>query len=416
MFIFLILSYNYDMTLSEELNWRGFANQTTYKNLADIDTKKTKFYFGVDPSADSMTVGNLAAVMLVSHFMKHGYTGYLLVGGATGLIGDPDGKKDERNLKTPDEIASNKDKIVAQYRQLLSNYDFTVVDNYAWFKDIKYLDFLRNIGKRVSTGQMLNREFIRSRLGEDGSGISYAEFSYVLIQAYDFLHLFREYGVDLQLCGADQWGNAVAGVDLIRRLENTDANIYSLPLIINKTTGQKFGKSEEGAVWLDSEKTSVYQFYQFWLNVDDASVIDYLKIYTLLSREEITNLAEKTKKNPQERAAQKTLAHEVTEFVHSTERTASVERVTDVLFGEGDFKSLSDDDLKVLSREIPTVKSEISVVEALTGSQIVASKGEARRLISGGAISVNGAKIHDDFTISQPSLVKKGKNNFILVR
>lgn len=403
------------MTLSEELKWRGFVNQTTYDDITEIDGEKTKFYFGVDPSADSMTVGNLAGIMLVLHFIRYGHEGYLLVGGATGLIGDPDGKKDERNLKTAEEIASNKAKITSQYDRLLSGYKFNVVDNYDWFKDFKYLDFLRDIGKHVSMGQMVSREFVRSRLNKDGAGISYAEFSYVLIQAYDFLHLFREYGVNLQLCGADQWGNSVAGVDLIRRLESKEANVYSLPLVINKTTGRKFGKSEDGAVWLDANKTSVYQFYQFWLNVDDAGVIDYLKIYTLLSKEEIINLAENTKSHPEERLAQKTLARAVTEFVHGSERADSAEKVTDVLFGNSNFDDLSENELDMLSKEIPTVKAPISLADALLKSSLASSKGDARRLMANNAISINGDKISEDLIVSKSSLIKKGKNSFILV-
>src|SRR5665647_300285 len=260
------------MNLSEELLWRGFVNQTTLKDLSILDTQPLSFYWGVDPSADSMTIGNLAAAMMVRHFIDHGHKAYLLVGGATGMIGDPDGKADERNLKTLDEIAHNKQAIAGQYSQVFASKDFTLVDNYDWFKDINYIDFLRMVGKNVPISQMLGRDFVQSRIGEDGSGISYAEFSYSLIQGYDFLHLSRAFGVTLQVCGADQWGNSIAGVDLIRRLDAKEAHVYSTPLIINKTTGVKFGKSEGGAVWLDSTKTSVYAFYQFWLNLDDASV------------------------------------------------------------------------------------------------------------------------------------------------
>ena len=275
------------MTLSEELAWRGFVNQTTFKSHADIDKTPLTFYFGVDPSAASMTIGNLAAAMMVRKFIKHGHKAIILVGGATGLIGDPDGKADERNLKTLEEIAVNKKGIVSQYKRIFGDLDFEVVDNYDWFKDLGYLEFLRDVGKHVPMRQMLGRDFVQTRLSEDGSGISYAEFSYVLIQAYDFVHLCREKGATLQLCGSDQWGNSIAGVDLIRRLTGKEAHVWSLPLIINKATGKKFGKSEDGAVWLDAELTSPYTFYQFWLNADDEGVEDYLKIYTELSREKI---------------------------------------------------------------------------------------------------------------------------------
>ncbi|HEX6415908.1 MAG TPA: tyrosine--tRNA ligase [Candidatus Saccharimonadales bacterium] len=404
------------MKLSEELQWRGFVNQMTFKDITELDNGPISFYWGVDPSADSMTIGNFAAAMMVRHFIDHGHKAFLLVGGATGMIGDPDGKKDERNLKTLDEIAKNKAGIAKQYKTAFDGKEFTIVDNYDWFKNINYLDFLRDVGKHVPMSQMLGRDFVQSRLGEDGSGISYAEFSYSLIQGYDFLHLYREHGVTLQVCGADQWGNSIAGVDLIRRIEGGEAHVYSTPLVINKATGVKFGKSEGGAVWLDPKKTSVYKFYQFWLNVDDEGVIDYAKIYTLLSREEIEALEREQQQNPGARVAQKTLAREVTKLVHGEERLKSVERVTAVLFGTGDFSELTDEDLDALAEEIPTVDAGKSVVEALVESGLATSNGEARRLISGGAVSVNDTKIADDQQISQASLVKKGKNSFVLVR
>ncbi len=404
------------MKLSEELAWRGFINQTTYADITVLDGDPISFYFGVDPSADSMTIGNLAAAMMVRHFIDHGHKAYLLVGGATGMIGDPDGKASERNLKTLDEIAKNKAGIAAQYSQVFAGKDFTLVDNYDWFKDINFLDFLRNVGKYVPMSQMLGRDFVQSRLGNEGAGISYAEFSYSLIQGYDFVHLFREHGVTLQLCGADQWGNSVTGVDLIRRLEGKNVDVYSTPLIINKSTGVKFGKSEGGAIWLDANKTSVYKFYQFWLNADDDGVIDYLKVFTLLSKDEIDQLDQQKQSNPGLRQAQKALAHAVTTLVHGTDRTASVERVTDVLFGGADFTTLSSDELDSLSAEIPTVGLNETVVEYLIESEIATSNGDARRLLTGNAITVNGQKVTEDRQITEPSLLKKGKNSFVLIR
>ena len=404
------------MILSEELKWRGFINQTTYENISILDNEKISFYIGVDPSADSMTIGNLAAIMMVRHFVDNGHKAYLLVGGATGLIGDPDGKDNERNLKAFDEIANNKVGIANQFKQLLKGQDFVLVDNYEWFKNINYLDFLRDIGKHVPMSQMISRDFISRRLGADGSGISYAEFSYALIQGYDFLHLFREYGVSLQLCGSDQWGNAVAGVDLIRRIEGKEANIYTTPLVVNKTTGVKFGKSEAGAIWLDPNKTSVYNFYQFWLNLDDAGVVDYLKIFTLLDKDSIDNIESHFKENPGERLAQKTLAREVTKLVHGQERTDSVIRVTGVLFGGESIDTLNSEDIDLLSAEISTYDLGINLVEALAQAGFVASNGEARRLMSSGAIAVNGQKAYEDMLIDKISLIKKGKNNYILVK
>jgi len=403
------------MKLSDELTWRGFVNQMTYDNITELDGEPITLYFGVDPSADSMQVGNLAAAMMVRHFIDHGHKAILLVGGATGMIGDPDGKKDERHLKTLDEIAKNKAAIAEQYKTVFAGKNFEIVDNYDWFKDINYLDFLRNVGKHVPMSQMLGREFVQTRLGEGGSGISYAEFSYALIQGYDFLHLYQKHGVTLQVCGADQWGNSIAGVDLIRRIEGGEAHVYSTPLVINKATGIKFGKSEGGAIWLDAKKTSAYKFYQFWLNTDDEGVIDYAKIYTLLSKEELDRLETEHRQNPGSRIAQRRLAREVTAFVHGEQRAASVERVTAVLFGGEAFESLSTEDIDALAEEIPTLQPG-TLVEILTKSGTAASNGEARRLISGGAISINGKKMVDDVTVAAPALVKKGKNTFVLVR
>jgi tyrosyl-tRNA synthetase len=363
-----------------------------------------------------MTIGNLAAAMMVRHFINAGHIAYLLVGGATGMIGDPDGKKDERTLKTLDDIARNKAAISEQYKTVFAGQSFEIVDNYDWFKDMNYLTFLREVGKHVPLSQMLGRDFVQARLGEGGSGISYAEFSYSLIQGYDFLHQYREFGVTLQLCGADQWGNSIAGVDLIRRVEGGEAHVYSTPLIINKATGKKFGKSEDGAVWLDPSKTSVYKFYQFWLNADDEGVVDYAKVYTLLDKESIERMAEQVATNPGAREAQKTLAREVTNIVHGEARPASVEKVTAVLFGGGSVTDLTNEELDMLAGEIPTAKAGTTIVEALVSSGAASSNGEARRLIEGGAVSVNGEKIAADTSVDTVALIKKGKNSFIIVR
>lgn len=404
------------MKLSEELVWRGMVNQMTYADITELDKGPISFYWGVDPSADGMQVGNFAAAMMVRHFIEAGHKAYLLVGGATGMIGDPDGKKDERTLLSLEDIARNKAAIAEEYKTVFAGQDFTIVDNYDWFKDMNYLDFLREVGKNVPLSQMLGREFVQSRLGEDGSGISYAEFSYSLIQGYDFLHQFRKFGVTLQVCGADQWGNSIAGVDLIRRLEGKEAHVYSTPLIINKSTGTKFGKSEGGAIWLNPDKTSVYKFYQFWLNAGDADVIDYAKIFTLLSREDIEAMEQQVKENPSARVAQRALAREVTKIVHGEKRTDSVEKVTAVLFGGESVKDLSKEELDMLAEEIPHSKVGKKLVDILTESGNASSNGDARRLIESGGVSVNGEKVTADTVISEISLVKKGKNSFILVR
>lgn len=404
------------MNLTDELKWRGFVNQTTLKDTSVLDNEKLTFYWGVDPSSDSMTIGNLAAAMMVRQFILAGHKAILLVGGATGLIGDPDGKAQERDLKTREDIEHNKQAITAQYQKIFEGMDFEVVDNHDWFKDINYVDFLRDYGKHFSMTQLLDRDFIKSRIGEGGSGISYAEFSYSLIQGYDFLHLYRERGVTLQVAGSDQWGNSLAGVELIRKLDNNSAHVYTTPLIINKTTGEKFGKSEAGALWLDANKTSVYQFYQFWLNVDDNGVIDYLKVYTPLSHDQIEQLGRESISNPSERAAQKALAYEVTKLVHGVERAESAKAVTETLFGDNsNINQLDQDQLDLLANEIPVIAFG-NLSDRLVEAGVVESKGEFRRLLEGGAFSVNGQKISEDHEITEISLVKKGKNSFILVR
>ena len=404
------------MTLSEELTWRGFVNQYTFADIKELDNETRTFYWGVDPSADSMTIGNLAAAMMVRHFIDYGYKPILLVGGATGLIGDPDGKKQERDLKTVEEVEKNVRGLSRQYETIFAGKNFEIVNNYDWFCDIGYMQFLREIGKHVSLTQMLDREFVQSRIGEGGAGISYAEFSYALIQGYDFLHLYREKGATLQVAGADQWGNSITGVSLIRRLEGAEAHVYTAPLVINKQTGVKFGKSEGGAVWLDPAKTSPYKFYQFWLNLDDETSEDMIKIYTLLDRATVEKTVADHRENPGARLLQKTLAREVTDLIHGRERRESVERVTAVLFGGDAFATLKDADLDALGAEIPTAPVGNSVIDTLTASGLVASNGEAKRLIANNAISINGQKIADDVMITERSLVKKGKNNFVLVR
>jgi tyrosyl-tRNA synthetase len=394
------------MKLSEELKWRGFVNQTTFKDLKELDKTKRTLYFGVDPSADSMQVGNLAAAMMVRHFIDHGYKAILLVGGATGMVGDPK-DNEERSLKPLKEIAKNKAIIASQYKQVFAGKTFKIVDNYDWFKGIKYLDFLRDIGKHMSMTQMLDREFVQARIGKGGIGISYAEFSYSLIQGYDFLHLFRKYGATLQVCGADQWGNSVTGVDLIRKLEGSEAHVYSCPLIMNKTTGRKFGKSEAGTIWLNPNKTSVFDFYQFWLNSDDAGVEGYLKVFTLLSKSQIESIIAKFKKNPAERLAQKTLAYEVTKLVHGQKQADKAAEATAELF-KGSITS-----------DTPVVKIEAGkheVVDLLVKSGLAESKSAARRLLEQGGVKLNQKRIDSqEITIKKGDLLQAGKRRFVKI-
>lgn len=404
------------MTLSEELAWRGFINQYTFSDITDIDTESRTFYWGVDPSAPSMTIGNLAPGMMVRHLIDHGYKAILLIGGATGMIGDPDGKKQERDLLTLEQIEKNKAAIVEQYTRIFAGKDFEVVDNYDWFKDMGYLQFLREVGKKTSMTQLLDREFIKNRIGEGGDGISYAEFSYNLIQGYDFLHLYRDKGATLQVAGADQWGNSVTGVQLIKRIEGGEAHVLTSPLIINKATGVKFGKSEGGAVWLDPTLTTPYRFYQFWLNVDDEFAKDLLPVYTLLDKETVTGLIAEHDAAPYKRVLQRRLADEVTRLVHGEERLQSVLSIMKVLFEDGSLDELLEGGLEDLAAEIPVINGDTTIVEALVAADITKGTGEARRLIAGGGVKMNGQKVTDEaVTVTYRTLIKVGKNKFALV-
>ena len=401
------------MKLSEELQWRGFWNQTTFTDDKLIDSENFTLYLGTDPSADSLHVGHLAVYMMVRHFLERGHKVFLLVGGGTGMIGDMR-DTEERNLLPYEEIEHNKQALKSQVSRIFAGRDFTLVDNADWLAELELLPFLRDIGKNFNMADLVSREFFKARIN-NGKGLSFAEFTYTLLQGYDFWHLFNQYGVNLQIGGSDQWGNLLSGVDLIRKKENTEVYAMTAPLLINKSTGRKFGKSEGGAVWLDENKTSVYKFYQFWLNVDDESAIEYMKIFTMLDRDTIEAIAENHAVNPGARSAQKVLAREVTDIVHGSARRESVERVTEVLFGGGDFKKLSDDDLGALAEEIPCVDAGIDVIEALVESGVVGSNGEAKRLLKSGAISLNGEKLAENTIVNDTSLLKKGKNTFVLI-
>ena len=376
------------MKLSEELQWRGFVAEHTLDQISDLDKAPRNFY--------------CAALMMCACFVRHGYTPYYLVGGATGQIGDP---KDtvERDLKGLDEIDKNKHALAKQIiRVTHSPEDTKILDNYDWFSEVKFLPFLREIGKAFSMTQLLDRQFVQKRIGEGGSGISYAEFSYTLIQGYDFLHLFREHNVDLQLCGADQYGNCTSGIHLIKRLENAKADAYSCPLIIDKVTGRKFGKSEGNAVWLDANKTSIFDFYQFWLNQSDDALEDYFKYFTFIMPEELEQILAEH--------------NEVTKVVHGEAAAKQAEKLTAFLFGDGKIDDLTSEDLDLLAQSFPTAATGATLVDILVATGLASSKGEARKLISGNAISVNGAKVTADQTIDSTSVIKKGKNKFAVVR
>ena len=411
------------MNLSEELIYRGFVAETTIEDPTVLDTRESKkFYWGADPSADSLTIGNLAALMMCACFVRHGYEPYLLVGGATGQIGDPK-ENGERELKSLDEIEHNKSCIKSQIERIINTNNVNMVDNYDWFKNIHYLDFLREVGKAFSMTQLLDRQFVQNRIGAGGSGISYAEFSYTLIQGYDFLHLYREHGVSLQLCGADQYGNCTSGIHLIKRLENADADVWSTPLIIDKTTGRKFGKSEGNAIWLagsdngSGNYTSIFDFYQFWLNQPDDSVEYLLKVYTLLEKSEIEEVMKRHQESPEQRVAQKVLARCVTEIVHGKENANAVENLTNLLFNrDTNFAEFSTDEILEFAKYLPVVQKGTDLVDALVDTNLAESKKMAREFIANGAISINGTKVADSIILNQTAIIKKGKNKFAVVQ
>lgn len=411
------------MKLSEELIYRGFKAETTIKNPEELDNYASKkFYWGTDPSADSLTIGNLASMMMCACFVRHGFKPYLLVGGATGQIGDPK-ENSERSLKTLDEVEHNKACIKAQIERVINSEEVTMVDNYDWFKDMNYLSFLREVGKAFSMTQLLDRQFVQNRIGEGGCGISYAEFSYTLIQGYDFLHLYRKYGVDLQLCGADQYGNCTSGIHLIKRLEDADANVWSTPLVIDPVTGRKFGKSEGNAIWLAAKDngsgnfTTIFDFYQFWLNQPDEAVEYLIKIYTLLEKEEIEDILARHQANPSERIAQKALAKGATEVVHGKANAEAIINLTKVLFDKNtNFAEFTADEIEEFANYLPTFKKGTNIVDAMIETGLAESKKKAREFLAQGAITINGEKVQNEITIDQIAIVKKGKNKFAIAK
>jgi tyrosyl-tRNA synthetase len=411
------------MKLSEELVWRDQIKDKTFEDITWLDTPRT-FYLGTDCSADSLTVGNLAVYILAHRLMKAGWKAVLLVGGATSLIGDPGGKDKERPLKPREEIEANVRGIKAQVQRLVGGQEFTLVDNYDWFKNIGFLEFLRDIGKYFGMTELLQREYITERLREDGSGISYAEFSYSMIQGYDYWYLFKNHGVVLQIGASDQWGNMLSGVPLIRKKENKTVHAFSIPLVIDRATGKKYGKSEEGAIWLDEKRTSVFKFYQFWLNVDDLDLERFFKIYSLREKGEIERILAQFKEAPKSRSAQKALAYEVTKIVHGEARVESARRVTGALFGSSDYTTLTNEDFEALKQELPhtTIQAGDSILDLLVTTSLASSKGEARRFIESGGVYVNGtaleasqASLTDSMFIHDYAILRRGKNTLALV-
>ena len=385
------------MNLSEELIWRGFINQTTLKDLNQLNSMKISFYHGYDASVDSLTIGNLAAVMMDKCFIRHGAESTIISGGATSMIGDPGGKESERQLQTKEVIEANVAAVQKQLRHLLGP-ETRFLNNFDWLSKLSVLDFLRDVGKYFSMTPLVQRDYIAKRMGPGGSGITYAELSYTLLQGYDFLHLNEEYNINLQIAGSDQWGNCLSGVELIKRVKDKTVNVFTCPLMINQATGIKFGKSEKGAVWLDPDKTSPLDFYQFWINSDDKGVISYLKIFTELSKIDIDEIEKALAKDSTSRIAQKTLAYEVTKQVHGEETAKNVEIVSQILTGN---LSISVIDKKSLSKlhaylKVLTINQDNSVSDILVDSGLASSKTVARRLLDEGSIYLNGIRFSDD--------------------
>lgn len=410
------------MTLSEELAWRGFVQQSTLSDLSELDSMEIVFYHGFDASADSQTIGNLASMMLDRLFMRHGAKAIILAGGATSLIGDPGGKDVERPLQTEETIAHNVEKAKEQLKVVFKGYDFELVNNLDWTRSMTVLHFLREIGKHFSMTPLVQRDYIAQRMGEGGVGISYTEFSYTLLQGMDYLHLFDTYGCNLQIGGSDQWGNCISGVELVRKARGQEVHCITLPLVVNQATGKKFGKSEDGAVWLDESKTSVYRFYQFWLNIDDDGLEYYFKIYTELDRSEVEEIIQHHQENPSLRYGQKRLAREVTSLIHGESRANDVARMSDLLFG-GQYNELTEQNLKDLTHELPTatVHHGASLVDFMIETNLASSKTEARRFLSESAVSLNGSQLPLDqmeFTehdfMHGYCIVKRGKNSLAL--
>jgi len=410
------------MTLSEELKERGFIYQTSTDDASVIlDGEKRTVYLGIDPTADSIHVGNLVTYLLLNRLMLAGHKVILLMGGGTALIGDPGGKSEERPFVDVEMVEAQAKKMEEGIRKFVSG-EVQFVNNYQWLSQLSMIDYLRNVGKHFTVNAMIKKDIVANRLTDDNS-ISYTEFSYSLLQAYDYAHLHKEHGCDLQIGGSDQWSNILAGVEYIRKSTGDTVYALTMPLITDKATGKKFGKSEGNAIWLNPEKTSPYEFYQFWFNTTDENVIDYLKLFTSIPLEEITNLKKDFEENPGLRTAQKILASEVTTFVHTQKVAQAVERVSMSLFGEISLEELSVDEITILKENAPHTKitNNTSLVDALISSNLATSKREARTFIEGGAIQIGDYKIDSvDYVITKSNdgtllLLRRGRKKVCLV-
>lgn len=421
------------MALFDELTWRGFVKQMTHEELpAILDKESLTCYAGFDPTADSLHIGSLLPIMGLAHFQRNGHRPIALVGGGTGLIGDPSGKTQERNMLSLEDVAHNVEGIRGQLERFM---DFEgdnaalLLNNADWLGEIKLLEFLRDIGKNFSINMMLNRDSVRMRLEDRDHGISYTEFSYILLQSYDFLYLNDKYDCRLQIGGADQWGNIVSGMDLARRLKNASTYGLTFPLV-TKADGSKFGKSEGGNVWLDAERTSPYKFYQFWMNQPDADVGKYLRFFTFLPKEDIEALDRQIVEAPHERAGQRKLAEEVTRIVHGETALVNAIAASKAMFG-GDLTVLDERTLHEIFSEMPSaefqnalLQQERLLLDVLVEAKIFGSKGEARRLVRNGGLYINNQRVDaEDQTMSESmllagnmSVVRTGKKNYHLLK
>lgn len=417
------------MNIIDELEWRDAINQQTdaegLRKL--VEEKKISLYCGVDPTGDSMHIGHLIPFMMMKRFQLFGHRPVILIGGATGTIGDPSGRQTERQLQTLEQVQHNVEALTAQMKKLFGfggDNEVKMVNNYDWTHKMNVLDFLRDYGKNFSVNTMLAKDIVASRLE---SGISFTEFSYQILQSMDFHHLFKEEDVQLQIGGADQWGNITSGLDLIRKKEGPDAKAFGLtiPLML-KADGTKFGKTAGGAIWLDPAKTTPFEFYQFWVNTDDRDVVKYLKFFTFLTKEVIEELAQKVESDPGKREAQKVLAAEMTKFVHGEEALAQAGKITEALFS-GDIKGLTADEIEQGFKDMPTFhasKESKNIVDWLVELRIEPSKRQAREDITNGAISMNGERVSDlntEVTVENSFdgrfiIIRKGKKNYSLVK
>ena len=404
------------MTLFEDLKWRGLIKDISSPELEEkLNKGGMTFYIGTDPTADSLHVGHLSSFLISKRLKDAGHHPILLVGGGTGMIGDPRPTK-ERAMISKEQVNHNFEELKKQVKKI---FGFEVVNNYDWIKDINILDFLRDYGKFFNINYMLDKDIIRRRLD---SGITYTEFSYMILQALDFKYLHEHKGVNLQCAGSDQWGNITAGIDLIRKSTGDEVYGFTMPLVTD-SQGHKFGKSEGNALWLDKEKTSSYELYQFFVNVEDSMVIDYLKIYTFLSKEKIEELEIKNKEHPELREAHKALAREIITFLHGKEEYDKAVDLADHLFNNK-FNDLSKKDIEALfkGQEIKEVEVGLNIVDLLLNMEIVKSKREAREFIQAGAISINGEKVVNIETIINENMfientyivVKRGKKNYYI--